>query len=193
MRLTLRARYARSNLLQAVLSNREVLANSSDHAKQKNRHKAGPFCLARPEGLCGASMRLTLRARYARSKLLLAVLSNHEVLANSSDHAKQKNRHKAGSFCLARPEGLCGASMRLTLRARYARSKLLLAVLSNHEVLANSSDHAKQKNRHKAGSFCLARPEGLEPPTTWFEARYSIQLSYGRVFVDRRDYKSIWL
>ncbi len=27
----------------------------------------------------------------------------------------------------------------------------------------------------------LARPEGLEPPTPWFEARYSIQLSYGRV------------
>ena len=31
----------------------------------------------------------------------------------------------------------------------------------------------------------MARPEGLEPPTTWFEARYSIQLSYGRSnFVD---------
>ncbi len=27
----------------------------------------------------------------------------------------------------------------------------------------------------------MARPEGLEPPTTWFEARYSIQLSYRRV------------
>ena len=26
----------------------------------------------------------------------------------------------------------------------------------------------------------LARPERLELPTTWFEARYSIQLSYGR-------------
>ncbi len=26
----------------------------------------------------------------------------------------------------------------------------------------------------------MARPEGLEPPTTWFEARCSIQLSYGR-------------
>ena len=27
----------------------------------------------------------------------------------------------------------------------------------------------------------LARPERLELPTTWFEARYSIQLSYGRI------------
>ncbi len=27
----------------------------------------------------------------------------------------------------------------------------------------------------------MARPERLELPTTWFEARYSIQLSYGRI------------
>ena len=27
----------------------------------------------------------------------------------------------------------------------------------------------------------FARPEGLEPPTAWFEARNSIQLSYGRM------------
>ena len=27
----------------------------------------------------------------------------------------------------------------------------------------------------------MARPEGFEPPTTWFEAKYSIQLSYRRV------------
>ena len=30
----------------------------------------------------------------------------------------------------------------------------------------------------------MARPEGLEPPTTWFEARCSIQLSYGRAACD---------
>ena len=31
--------------------------------------------------------------------------------------------------------------------------------------------------------FCLARPERFELPTTWFVARYSIQLSYGRLVV----------
>ncbi len=29
-------------------------------------------------------------------------------------------------------------------------------------------------------SWEMARPERFELPTTWFEARYSIQLSYGR-------------
>ena len=29
--------------------------------------------------------------------------------------------------------------------------------------------------------FSLARPERFELPTNWFEASYSIQLSYGRM------------
>ena len=28
----------------------------------------------------------------------------------------------------------------------------------------------------------MARLGGFEPPTTWFEARYSIQLSYSRIY-----------
>ena len=31
------------------------------------------------------------------------------------------------------------------------------------------------------GTKELARPDGFEPPTTWFEAKCSIQLSYGRL------------
>ena len=27
----------------------------------------------------------------------------------------------------------------------------------------------------------MVRPEGFEPPTLWFVAKYSIQLSYGRI------------
>ena len=34
----------------------------------------------------------------------------------------------------------------------------------------------------------MARPERFELPTTWFEARYSIQLSYGRVLARRDQY-----
>jgi len=30
-------------------------------------------------------------------------------------------------------------------------------------------------------AFLLARPERFELPTPWFEAKYSIQLSYGRI------------
>ena len=33
---------------------------------------------------------------------------------------------------------------------------------------------------HMAREAEMARPERFELPTTWFEAKYSIQLSYGR-------------
>jgi hypothetical protein len=33
---------------------------------------------------------------------------------------------------------------------------------------------------HNCSTLQVARPEGFEPPTNWFEASYSIHLSYGR-------------
>ena len=37
------------------------------------------------------------------------------------------------------------------------------------------------------GRFRVARPERFELPTLWFEARCSIQLSYGRVTLNLHD------
>jgi hypothetical protein len=34
----------------------------------------------------------------------------------------------------------------------------------------------------------MVRPDGFEPPTPWFEARYSIQLSYGRICMKKKRY-----
>ena len=48
-----------------------------------------------------------------------------------------------------------------------------------------SSNQVLRTYQTKKGAFgslfCLARPERFELPTNWFEASYSIQLSYGRV------------
>ncbi len=39
----------------------------------------------------------------------------------------------------------------------------------------------------------MARPEGLEPPTPWFEAKCSIQLSYGRAETSITMGMGFWL
>ena len=68
---------------------------------------------------------------------------------------------------------------------------------NQHERKAGQNDTGKKKHGHIAysiakkkttsqkGDRVLVRAEGLEPPTLWFEAKCSIQLSYARISTER--------
>ena len=50
-------------------------------------------------------------------------------------------------------------------------------------------NYTNKKATYLKWLFCynlMVRPEGFEPPTLWFVARYSIQLSYGRSVLEGR-------
>jgi hypothetical protein len=50
------------------------------------------------------------------------------------------------------------------------------------EIRGQWSSSEMKKGLHRCNPFQkLARPAGFEPTTPWFVAKYSIQLSYGRM------------
>ncbi len=81
---------------------------------------------------------------------------------------------------LARPERLIQIALRRSspLRGALRASKTLARFFE--QQFSSSSRHIKNKKAPKGTFWFLARPERFELPTDWFEASYSIQLSYGR-------------
>ncbi len=59
--------------------------------------------------------------------------------------------------------------------------KFAPANLSNLGFSHTAEHGINKKTGTRPVLLFMARPEGFEPPTNWFEANYSIQLSYGRM------------
>ena len=60
--------------------------------------------------------------------------------------------------------------------------------------LGNCCRVAVLPRQHSEGQrLTEARPEGLEPPAFWSEARRSIQLSYGRMMADEDATFEMWI
>ena len=82
---------------------------------------------------------------------------------------------------MARPARLLGTSLYFALRAAASRrSASRPAMLVELLMIASGVLIAPGANCLSMNLKDMARPERFELPTTWFEARYSIQLSYGR-------------
>ena len=167
------------------------------------------YCLTHTEGLFSASCVSSLRGRLwlfncspaqlysslpcvspLRGRLWLfncapAQLSNRGSLHTFIGQQTKKPHYLtiARLCCLARMEGLLSASMRFT-----PTGQPLAVQFCSYKIVEQrfSSFFHEQKTKKPlyltiTGLCCLARMEGFEPPTAWFVARYSIQLSYMRV------------
>ena len=78
--------------------------------------------------------------------------------SNPSHSARHKKTPQSGAFlCLA--------------EVRASRSQAFVGTKKNRQTISLPVS-------------IMARPERFELPTAWFVARYSIQLSYGRVSLD---------
>ena len=84
---------------------------------------------------------------------------------------------RARRDCAAHP---CAAPFGPPLRGVQNRSRRFCRT-----VEPDPAPHKPNKKPARRPVLCLARPERFELPTAWFVARYSIQLSYGRI-VNRR-------
>ena len=122
-----------------------------------------------------------MRWPFGHAKLFLTILSNRGILFKFAERSKQKNQHKAGLFVWrARRDYFARRVLRLDAVA-YRPCKIVPDNFVEPRGSLQVRRTSQTKKPAQGWSLYLARPEGFEPPTTWFEAKYSIQLSYRRV------------
>ena len=63
---------------------------------------------------------------------------------------------------------------------RFLKRSSFLPIDRSHKIQTRT--RSVPATLESGAQFCteMVRPEGFEPPTPWFVAKYSIQLSYGR-------------
>jgi hypothetical protein len=85
---------------------------------------------------------------------------------------------------------------RLVKLPKYGCADLLMIEAGRRDHGNRLSVDQPSKKPIRRLAFCLillARPERFERPTPWFVAKYSIQLSYGRLAVFEREIIPSWL
>ncbi len=134
--------------------------------------------MAEREGLLGAPRLAPAGPPCGRYPRFVAPASTDPKLRKFTGPVAEREGLFAAAPLVLRCAPDCRRALRgsVQLGRRPSSCRTGLVVCRRFELLGSAGRHELPENFF----VTLVRPDGFEPPTPWFEARYSIQLSYGR-------------